>query len=149
MLHISNVSTAKEAQSLMLGSYWLGQGRGKVQMLPFNSMILSILLSFLRTMVGYSFSPLHLDFFYCFYTVLFWLPCGKILPEEPLKYSRGHPPGTVPTVLQGSPGKDPLHPLAWPILAPGLAVHYYYSHMIWPVPPHKLFHWPEFPKSHI
>lgn len=117
MLHIGNISTAKEAQSLMLRSCWLCQERGKVQMLPFNSVILSIHLNFVRTMVGSSFSLLHHDFFYCFYTVLFWIPWGKILPEEPLKYSWGLPPTTV---FLGSHGKasfipwpDPSLLLAW------------------------------------
>lgn len=87
-------------------------GRGKIQMFLFNSVILSIHLSFVRTMVGYSFSHLHLDFFYCFYTVLFWLPWTKILPEEPLKYSQGHRPSTVPTVVLDSHGKAPSIP--WP-----------------------------------
>lgn len=54
--------------------FLIRSGRGKIQMLLFNSMILSIHLSFVRTMVGYSFSHLHFDFFYFFYTVLFRLP---------------------------------------------------------------------------
>ena len=107
MLHISNISTAKEVQSLMLRSSWLGQGRGKVQTLPFNSVILSVYLTFIRTVAGYPFSLLHIDFFYCFYTVIFLLPWGRIMPKEPLKYSWGHPTGTVPTVLLGSHRKVP------------------------------------------
>lgn len=91
-------------------------------MLPFNSVILSTHLSFVRTIAGNSLSLLHFFFFYflfiyCFCTVLFWLPPG--LPEELLECCQEHPPSTARTVLLGShakvsPSLGLAHPCSWP-----------------------------------